>query len=190
MIRPYNHHKVLPNADLSVMALHMKNTLKELLLARSVHVGFPRESLFQTDRVRVVIAHLTESLREQWGIVLPTESSNLTMFISQVPKPVFIILDDIGAAFESQSHGLEMQGDEFVDFLGEVCDTLAATDGVYYLLSGRADFMQNAGMTAKYIGRGNRSPSVFERITLNPIREHHISSDMRNASFFSGTNSN
>ncbi len=139
-------------------------------------------------RVGKVMVMLSESLKNQWGVVLPSaETNDLGVFLSLIPKPVFIVFDEIGAAFEGigaapdasrNSHQLGRQKDQFVSFLGEVCDILASTDGVYYLLSGRADFMRYVGLRPEVpdfvdVSR-SASPGEFERISLNPIRPDHI----------------
>ena len=54
--------------------------------------------------------------------------------------------------------------------------------GVYYILSGRADFLWDVGLNSE-VGRlkatRSKSPGIYQRIHLNPIRTEHIDTILR-----------
>ena len=148
--------------------------LNELKMARTLYVSLPRGCLRakSSDASIAIISCLHEALVQQWGVTLEKKSVFLRSFIGQIPKPVFIVLDEVGAAFDLANDTRHLK-DEFIDFLQKVCNEFARQHGVYYLLSGRAPFLMHVGLRPDH-NTFQTSPGTIVRIRLNSIRKDYI----------------
>lgn len=67
------------------------------------------------------------------------------MSLSLIPKPIFFVFDDIGAAFGKAGTNIRTQREKFYEFVYDVCTILAKASGCYLLLCCRAEFMWKVG---------------------------------------------
>jgi hypothetical protein len=152
--------------------------LSELKGARTLYVDLSSCSFVGQDRAKVASTfghEVAEALFKTFGITLEGDLS-WKQVIAAIPKPVFIVLDEIGAVFAATSPNIEEQRNSFIHFVTDVCSHLSKECGVYYILSGKADFLWEVGLRSEFpdpVGR-DRSPGCFRRVNLNPIREPKI----------------
>lgn len=162
----------------------------EFRKARTLYIKFKSGgaiSMTQHDqREKDVIKLVCDALREEWKIIVDSNDfSDFSELLRFIAKPVFIVLDEIGAAFASDFATQDEQRNAFNSFVDTFGTHLMDHPGVYFILSGRADFLWNVGLNSE-VGAGggmtretcattrSKSPGIYERIHLNPIRTEHI----------------
>ena len=142
----------------------MIKCLNELLGARTLLVEFPEGSLADSDHRFVeqqFIKFVTEAIRDQF----PIDIGPFTWFtdmVSAIPKPVFIILDELGRAFDKCSRS------KFLKFLRMVGSFVSKQPGTYYVAIAKAGFFSNVGFRSEDMRTLNGD---FRRIHLNPIKQ-------------------
>jgi hypothetical protein len=156
----------------------VEGLVSELLRARTLHITFQPGSLFEShSRMKTLSDAIVEKMRETWGVIVP-DFQNFGELFRLIPKPVFIVLDEIGAAFVCKDKNHAAEKESFYDFVSDVCTVLTRAEGVHYILCGRSDFMWDVGVRreADFPTMTNRvSPGRFQRVNLNPIRQSKIS---------------
>jgi len=164
---------------------NLKGLLGQLMRARTLKIRLNWGSLAglnshqSEEKIMTLISFMVET---KWNVSLP-KCSNLLEFFSKIPKPVFVVFDEIGAAFESQNGDDIIQPrKEFLFFLRGVCDDMADTEGMFYLLCGRASFLHYVGgrPEAQALEPPNGSPARIYRIPMNPIREENLALILEN----------
>jgi len=155
--------------------------LAELKRARTLHITFQTGSLFDArTRTKTLVQYVVDEMRKSWGVIVTSKPTHLWEIFNMIPKPVFIVFDEIGNAFASPEGDAASERTAFYDFTSKVCIDLTRADGIHYLLCGRADFMWDVGVRREddlLGGLRNRtlvSPGRFQRVNLNPIRESKI----------------
>jgi hypothetical protein len=148
----------------------------EFRQARTLYVKFKSGgaiSMTQLDqRERDVIKLVCGALREEWKIIVDSSDfSDFSELLRFIAKPVFIVLDEIGAAFASDFATQDEQRNAFNSFVDTLGTHLMDHPGVYFILSGRADFLwqvkseTGGSMTRMTTATGSRFlPVFYERI--------------------------
>jgi len=160
------------------------NLLHELRQARTLHIEFTQGglgSLDTTQQEQKLIEMIHDAAWVQWGAWYKNDQvSCLKQCLDQIGIPVFIIFDEIGSAFQSEIANQREAFNKFVDCIGT---GLLSQSQLYYILSGRADFLWEVGLNPELGNSLNsnssimvrsQSPGIYERINLNPIRADHI----------------
>ena len=153
----------------------VKGLLADLRSARTLQVTFNPGSLLEPEtRMTIFVEELVKRMENSWGVVFPSRPDNLRNLLNVTHKPVFFVLDEIGAAFASIANDPFLERQAFYEFAQYICSVLNRTEGVYYVLCGRAEFMWDVG-----VRRDEAfvlvSPGRFQRVNLNPIRGSKIS---------------
>ncbi len=141
--------------------------LAELRKARTLFIRFQEGDLVDSSDNYLKFFRIVQSaLRAQWFVILPKEPTTIRELLSSIPGPVFFVFDKIGAAFKCSQDDSQKSTEMFYEFATRICTNLAATKGVYFLLSGRARFLRDVGQKPQenYQPLLNSSPGVFRRI--------------------------
>ena len=150
------------------------NFFKELKDARYLHVQF-YEGQLVANRDYQVFVMLNFALKErQWGFQIPECHRNDPQnAVRSIPGPLFLTLDEIGRAFKEPGSSVQEQRNNFNSFVSRIVEPLIRTPGVYVLLCGRAEFLDEVGMGPGVLNQ-ETSPGILKRINLNPIRSEYI----------------
>jgi len=141
------------------------NLLHELRQARTLHIEFTQGelgSLETTQQEQKLIQMIRDAAWVEWGTWYRNDQvSSLKQCLDEIGIPVFIIFDEIGSAFLNQRDAFN----EFVDCIGS---GLLSHPQLYYVLSGRADFLWDVGpnpqQSSIMVNPGR--PGIYERILL------------------------
>jgi hypothetical protein len=180
--------KLYPPTKLPKLPSMVTACLDELRAARTVRIVFGKGALLG-DHFTMISTFINESrvaIHETFGLNLAGYTT-IASFLAAIPKPVFIVLDEIGRAFLSPNMTNYESRKAFLNFVETVAIPLTDESGVYYLLCGKARFLWDVGVRATgNVPRGtmdaevlkvdpiDASPGDFIRIHLNPIREARI----------------
>ncbi len=157
--------------------------VRELLCARTLYVDISQRPLIDPDRRQEnLLEMIRAAISEQWGVFVDCRLDWCDLVLTYLPRPVFIVFDEIGASFGVKDPKDEFTlGDisycrgQFLNFVEDYCKLLSKTAGVYYLLCGKNPFLFNVGMRDETHPMFEKnSPGAFHRINLNPIRHDHI----------------
>ena len=99
--------------------------------------------------------------------------------------PVFIVLDEIGAAFDQQGLDDFSRRELFLTFCDQILATWFSLDRIFFLICGRASFLSYVGVRPT----GARIKPIefdFKRLTLHLLRPHAILEILKNTPARSG----
>jgi hypothetical protein len=136
----------------------------ELKAARTLIVTLEKGSLFCDSRNMrsSLIDQMRKAVRINLGIDLD-EYSDFWNLVREIPKPVVIVFDNIGAAFEGSGTDDEKLK-QITEFAVSFGMDLSQEEGVYYVMCGRAPFMSEL----KNFNDHGR-PGIIKRINLSPL---------------------
>jgi hypothetical protein len=100
--------------------------------------------------------------------------------------PVFVVLDEIGKAFEHSSVSVEDRRHLFGQFCSDVLGAWCRTKNLYFILLGRGGVLERVGNRLMDSGQGFLSPFKFKRLTLTMIRRDRINTILRNTTMING----
>jgi hypothetical protein len=141
--------------------------IAELREARTVLVELEAGSLLDPKhRERSLIDQLGRAVFEAFRIDIG-KHDQFPSLVQALPKPIFIVFDEIGRAFEKDGTIVLHQREEFCYFVGQYCNFLAMQHGVYFVLSGVISFGSVSSLKPF-------SPGFFVRINMFPLHPHVI----------------
>ena len=113
--------------------------LGEMRRARTLYVKFNNGDLFAHETRFLNVQLRFQFALAKWGIELPDSANEFSRIIKFIPKPVFIVFDEIGQAFNQAETRIQEQRNRFLDFVTSFCTTaLLDIPGVFFLLCGRS----------------------------------------------------
>jgi len=139
---------------------------------------------------RFMIDLLKNSLKDQF-LVPPAcltkmyrSSSDFLLDLTSDAGPVFIVIDEVGSAFETDSRSNIQCRSEFFKFCTEVPGLWLMNQNVFFVLVGRASFLSLVGSRPEMLNSPLKaSPYVFGRLPMQMIREQYISDILKNTLF-------
>lgn len=145
----------------------IRECLGELRQARTVLVALDAGSLLDPEaREQSLIDQLRRAVIGTFRVDLG-DYDQFPSLVQALPKPIFIVLDDIGRAFAKEGANVANQREELFSFVGEYGQFLAMQRGVYFTFSGNAPFASGRSLRPLSLGS-------FVRIGMYPIKPHDI----------------
>ena len=131
---------------------------------------------FASDKIHTDLAGILRNDLEQSCENISFQTSD-RLFKSLMARtnndPVFVVLDDIGAAFVNDSNVSDRR-DKFFEFCRVVLVPWLDCDNLYFLLMGRGDIFKWIGNRPSIENEMSLSPVKFIRIGLSMLRESKI----------------
>jgi hypothetical protein len=149
-----------------------RHFLRDIRLAKSVIVKLMPQSMNCCDQ-NVVLQSCLDQIVAEICATFRCELDGINAledFFERIPKPVFIVLDDIGKAFESTGSDQEQELC-FREFCRLFCRTAVLTSGVFILLAGDAPFMS---AMCEWKGIPDLSADSVSRIKLSPMGANDV----------------
>ncbi|KAJ3229604.1 hypothetical protein HDU81_005237, partial [Chytriomyces hyalinus] len=96
--------------------------------------------------------------------------------LTKVAGPVFIVLDEIGKAFQSGDDSLDdfQQRDLFLSFCERILDKWLSLKKVFFIVLGRASYLNYVGLRPLNIQNVKVSRYEFERLNIHLLRPNSI----------------
>ena len=157
---------------------NLSNMLGELQKARTLYFEFRNASLAGKSWETNFLEHVKEALLSQWGVRVPAAVDWRKCSKYYIQKPVFFVFDEIGNAFNDPSLTTELKRSQFLIFVESICEPISGGDGMFYVLSGVAEFLRHLGVCPE--DDFHESLGEFVRIHLNPIAECDIKRILEN----------
>ncbi|KAJ3191534.1 hypothetical protein HDU82_003560, partial [Entophlyctis luteolus] len=102
--------------------------------------------------------------------------------VMSVAGPVFIVLDEIGKAFEREIDPLDdfQQRDQFLSFCDNILDKWLSLKNVFFVVLGRASFLNHVGLRPLKVQNVKPPQYIFQRLNIQLLRPSSIRSIMDN----------
>ncbi|KAF1326792.1 hypothetical protein FI667_g8257, partial [Globisporangium splendens] len=159
---------------------------KTLCDCRVVRIEFDEGELLTDTFDAVMIRLLVKSLSDMFDVppqILANYPNSASQFIDDLTEevgPLFIVLDEIGAAFECESLDDIQRRERFMEFCKKVLGKWFKLKRVFFLVLGRGSFLSYVGLRPEPCGRVPSSPCRFERLSLHLLRPDAIQEIMEN----------
>lgn len=154
---------------------------KTLCNCRTLKVVFRRGSLLTGDPKRTTLHYLIHALKpmfENPPAILtkpPERTDDFLVELTALCGPVFIVLDEIGRAFDDDENKLSdlEKRKLFFDFCESVVGNWLSIEKVFFVLVGRGSFLSYVGdRPTKVVAQP--SPFIFRRLSLHMLRPNYI----------------
>jgi len=104
---------------------------------------------------------------------LPKTAYEFLKELTKISGPVFIVLDEIGAAFEHDDLNNSQRREKFLSFCTDIIGKWLLLEKVFFVLLGRGSFLSYVGLRPTGISL-TPSDYKFERLNIHLIRSKHI----------------
>jgi len=154
-----------------------------LCSCHTVHIVFEEGALLSDDMNSVLIEYLVVELKPMFKVtpsVLSKPPSSTSKFLKDLTRevgPLFIVLDEIGFAFESEELNDFQRRKKFMDFCNGVIRNWLFCERVFFILMGRGSFLSYVGARPGDVSL-SASPFIFKRISLQLLRPDKIATLM------------
>ncbi|KAJ3209671.1 hypothetical protein HDU82_000356 [Entophlyctis luteolus] len=154
----------------------------------TVPIEFHKGALLEDSFDAVMIRYLRKALKAMFvarPAILSNPPRTVNAFLEDLTEicgPVFIVLDEIGKAFERELEPLDdfQQRDQFLSFCEIILDKWLALDNVFFVVLGRASFLNYVGLRPLNVQNVKTSRYVFERLNIHLLRPSSIRAIMDN----------
>ncbi len=133
---------------------------------------------------------LQEALNDRFEVrpdVLSNPSEDTESFLKHLVAeagPVFIALDEIGGAFESENLNDAQRRDKFMFLCSEILSKWLIMPNVFFVLIGRGSFLCYVGLRPNgEISGMKKSPFGFSRLSIHLLRQDAIKQILKNTLF-------
>ncbi|KAJ3342971.1 hypothetical protein HDU83_005867 [Entophlyctis luteolus] len=154
----------------------------------TVPIVFHRGALLEDSFEAVMMRFLCDALEDLF-VVQPAIISNppktvnaFLKYLTKVAGPVFIVLDEIGKAFEREIDPLDdfQQRDQFLSFCENILDKWLSLKNVFFVVLGRASFLNYVGLRPLKVQNVKPTQYIFQRLNIQLLRPSSIRSIMDN----------
>ncbi|KAI9329884.1 hypothetical protein BDR26DRAFT_1011589 [Obelidium mucronatum] len=155
---------------------------KTLCGCHTVAIEFGSGALLEDSFNAVMIKLLCDALIDMFDtppaiLSMPPKSArNLLKDLTDVCGPVFIVLDEIGKAFHQQIDPLDdmKQREMFLSFCEHILDSWLSLKNVFFVVLGRASFLNHVGLRPLDTQHHKVSRFIFERLNIHLLRSEAI----------------
>jgi hypothetical protein len=157
-----------------------------LCQCRTVRVTLSQDDLLEgsyNDAVREFLCDALKPMFKTSPTILDNPPKSCRTFLKKLTDevgPIFIVLDEIGTAFDSKSYSIVKQRERFLDFCESVLFHWFELKNVLFLLAGRGKFLSSVGLRPFADPVLTGSPFVFARLHLHLLRPPAITQILQN----------
>ena len=177
----------IPKSRETWLKLEKKDDFQNTLCAcHTIMIVFSKGALLKDTFDSVMLKHLIAALEPMFVTppeILKNPPKDTLDFLQDFFKlygPLFIVLDEIGAAFNDDTFDYFEQREKFMSFCSNIVGKWFPVKEVFFLLLGRGNFLNYVGLRPTTVHNISHSPHVFERIHLHLLRPEAISSILKN----------
>ena len=171
----------------------MNDFQKTLCACHTIDICFSKSALICDDMDAKMLKCLQEALNDRFEVrpdVLSNPSEDTESFLKHLVAeagPVFIALDEIGGAFESENLNDAQRRDKFMFFCSEILSKWLIMPNVFFVLIGRGSFLCYVGLRPNgEISGSKKSPFDFSRLSIHLLRQDAIKQILKNTLFLAG----
>jgi hypothetical protein len=132
-----------------------------------------------TARLKETISNLSEIPPKNLMVKDYASPLQLLNDVVSFNKSVFVVLDEIGQAFEEPEKSDTKRRDMFLQFCDKILDPWLNNSKICFLLTGRASFLSYVGRRPAEIS-GAASKHEYRRLSLHLLRPHVIEHILQN----------
>ncbi|KAI8819272.1 hypothetical protein BJ741DRAFT_585176 [Chytriomyces cf. hyalinus JEL632] len=175
----FGRHYIRKSRESWPTATEIGSFEKTLCDCHTIVIEFHKGALLEDTFDAVMIRFLCKALKGMFVVqpaILSKPPKTVNAFLddlTEVAGPVFIVLDEIGKAFQANALDDFQQRDQFYSFCQIILDKWLPLKNVFFVVLGRASFLNyvalrptNACITP--------SPYVFERLNIHLLRPPSI----------------
>ncbi|KAI8841086.1 hypothetical protein BJ741DRAFT_646702 [Chytriomyces cf. hyalinus JEL632] len=175
----FGRHYIRKSRESWPTATEIGSFEKTLCDCHTIAIEFHKGALLEDTFDAVMIRFLCEALKDMFVVqpaILskpPKTVNALLDDLTEVAGPVFIVLDEIGKAFQANALYDFEQRDQFYSFCQIILDKWLPLKNVFFVVLGRASFLNYVALrpTNAHI---TPSPYVFERLNIHLLRPPSI----------------
>ena len=155
----------------------------------TIHITFNKGALLKNTFDKVMLDRLKMALKEMFNIPplilshIPDDTVSFLEGLVEDVGPVFIVLDEIGAAFDDDDLNDSKSREKFLSFCSNIVGKWLILEKVFFVLLGRGSFLSYVGLRPVNI---TITPSsyAFERLNIHLIRKEAIALILKNTRMF------
>jgi hypothetical protein len=158
---------------------------KILCSCHTVHITFKKGELSADSFDSVMLQRLSKALSQMFVVppaILSNIGENTATFLEDLVDevgPLFIVLDEIGDAFDHRDLNDFEKRERFLSFCNDLVGQWLSLEKVFFVLLGRASFLSYVGLRPNNVNL-SASGYVYERLNLHLLRPDAIKSILMN----------